>query len=76
MQEGSADRILRDCHWHLPTYDGAAEYFVDLDTFSAALGTPEGQQAMQLLIDDKRNFVDFTKSALWYAEEHIVIPTE
>ena len=54
-----------------PAYDGAAEYFVDLDTFTRALGTTEGQQVLQLLIDDKRNFADLSLSAVWLAEEHL-----
>lgn len=65
------NNIWQITHQSLPAYDGAAEYFVDLDTFSAALGTPEGQQAIQLLIDDKRNFADLSLSAVWLAEEHL-----
>jgi hypothetical protein len=58
-------------HQSLPAYDGAGEYFVDLDTFTDALATQEGQQALQWLIDDKRNFADLSLSAVWLAKEHL-----
>ncbi len=58
-------------HASRTAYDGTAEYFVDLDAFSAALDTPEGQQVMQLLIDDKHNFADLSLSAVWLAQEHL-----
>ncbi len=63
--------IWQISHQSLPAYDGAAEFFVDLDTFTAALDTAEGQQTMQLLIDDKRNFADLSRSAVWLAKEHL-----
>jgi hypothetical protein len=31
---------------------------------------------MQPILEDKPNLVDFTKSALCYGQEHIIMPTE
>jgi len=55
----------------LDAYDGAAEYFVDLDAFTNAVTTSQGQQRLQLLIDDKANFADLAQSAVWLADEHL-----
>ncbi len=56
----------------LPAYDGVGELWIDLDLFVAALETPEGQAAMEALIEDKHNFADLPRSALWLAEEQVI----
>src|SRR5574337_1980003 len=41
-------------------YDGVAELWWDsIDALTAAIGSPEGQQAGQVLLEDERHFIDF-----------------
>ncbi len=55
----------------LDPYDGVGEYLVDLETFTNAVGTPEGLAVFNDLIDDKKLFADMSNSAVWLAEEHL-----
>jgi len=66
------DTFLQGNQASWSAFDGAAEYYVNPDTFSTALGTSEGQQALQDLIDDKSNFADLSQSAVWLGEEHVL----
>ena len=69
---------LSDQGWPTPLYADSGNgahllYRIDLpnDTDSAAL-VQRCLQALQDLIDDKQNFADLSRSALWLAEEHIL----
>ncbi len=64
--------MIQQMRGTMSPYDGVAEYRVDYDVFSNALSTTEGQEALQELIDDKNNFVDLSRSAVWMAEEHVL----
>ena len=59
----------------LDAYDGAAEYFVDLDALWdwSMMMRPQAMPIMLLIFQDEPNFADFTRSALWFAEEHVII---
>jgi hypothetical protein len=35
-----------------------------------ALSTPEGQAAAAMLIEDERNFIDFSRSSIFMAQEY------
>jgi hypothetical protein len=39
-------------------------------------GQEDTMPIMQQILEDKSNSVDFTKPALGYGQEHIIIPTE
>jgi len=34
---------------------------------------PERVKALEIAIEDERNFIDFTRSAMWMAKEHVFI---
>jgi uncharacterized protein (TIGR02118 family) len=53
-----------------PPYDGAAElWFDDLDSFRAAMRSPEARAA----IEDERNFIDHTRVFAMVTEENVVV---
>jgi uncharacterized protein (TIGR02118 family) len=54
-------------------FDGITEVWWDSrEAFEAALNTPEGQAAGRELLEDERNFIDFTQSSLFLTEEHTI----
>ena len=52
---------------------GHAELWFDRLALAGAVTTPEGARAMELLVEDEAKFVDFKRSALWVAKEHVFI---
>jgi uncharacterized protein (TIGR02118 family) len=55
-------------------YDGIAELWWDsLEDLAAVLGTPEGQRAAAILLEDEKKFIDLSRSPLWVARERPVI---
>tara|TARA_R100000900_G_scaffold90923_1_gene70648 strand:+ start:357 stop:737 length:381 start_codon:yes stop_codon:yes gene_type:complete len=55
-------------------YDGVAElWWESLEDLRAATATEEGRQAGRLLLEDEAKFIDFSRSPLWYGEEHQII---
>ena len=53
-----------------PPYDGAAElWFDDMEAFQRAAGSPEVAAA----IEDERKFIDHSKTALFFTEEHVIV---
>ena len=52
---------------------GHAELWYDRLELAGAVTTPEGARAMDLLVEDESKFVDFKRSALWVAKEHVFI---
>ncbi len=55
-------------------YDGVAElWWESLEDLRAAVATEEGRQAGILLLEDEAKFIDFSRSPLWYGEEHHII---
>ena len=54
-----------------PAYDGITEvWWENAEQLNAALATPEGQKAMQFLIDDESTFIDFSESRVFMSTEH------
>lgn len=52
-------------------YDGITEVWWDsIDTLQAAMGTAEGQAAMQQLVEDEARFIDQSRSCIFMTEEH------
>jgi len=54
-------------------YDGHAELWYDRADMAAAAASPEGRLSHQLFHEDEKKFIDFSRSALWIAKEHIII---
>jgi uncharacterized protein (TIGR02118 family) len=52
---------------------GHAELWFDRLELAGAITTPEGARAMELLVEDEARFIDFKRSALWIAKEHVFI---
>jgi uncharacterized protein (TIGR02118 family) len=56
-----------------PAVSGITEVWWDsMADLEAAMATPEGQKAMQTLIDDESTFIDFSKSHCFMTEEHTI----
>lgn len=52
-------------------YTGHAEIWIDRAT--GVLSTPEAQLANQRALEDERRFVDFPRSSIWLAKEHVIV---
>lgn len=58
-------------------FDGVVEIWWDsLEELLAVAQTPQGAKAHQELIEDEKNFIDFSRSAMWFVEEEIFIEQE
>lgn len=53
-------------------YDGIAELWWENEEALAKAGSPEGQAASALLLEDEAKMIDFSKSPLWYNQEHVI----
>jgi uncharacterized protein (TIGR02118 family) len=61
-------------HRHGEPYDGVAElWWEDLDALGAAFGSEDGLKAAGELLADEAKFIDLDNSAIWLAEEHVVV---
>ncbi len=54
----------------VPSYLGHAEAWVDR---GREIRTPEAQRANATFIEDEHNFIDMTRSTIWYVKEHTII---
>jgi len=55
-------------------YDGVAElWWASEAELSEAFTSPLGQLAGEELLADERRFIDLERSALWLAEEHVIV---
>ena len=54
-------------------FDGVAVISGDREDLVNALGTVEGLQAVQELLEDEARFIDLSRSAIWIAEEHEIL---
>jgi hypothetical protein len=41
-----------------------------LDDLVAGGSTPEGAKAAEELLEDEKNFIDFSRSSIFFVEEH------
>lgn len=56
------------------SYDGVAEVWWDsVEDIIAAGATKEGRAAGRALLQDERAFIDLASSAIFYAEEHVIV---
>ena len=52
-------------------YDGITEvWWNSREDFEAAMSTPEGQEAGRALLQDEARFIDFSRSRVFFTEEH------
>lgn len=57
-----------------PEFDGIAEVWLDsLEAYERAWASPEGEATMKRLLDDERNFIDWSRSTIFLAEEIVLI---
>jgi uncharacterized protein (TIGR02118 family) len=55
-------------------YDGVAELWIDgLEDLAKRMATQAGLDAARALLEDERAFIDFGRSAMWLADEHVII---
>ena len=55
-------------------YDGIAEIWWESEKdFIEAISSPEGQKLRTVFLDDESKFLDFSKSAAFFTEEHILV---
>jgi uncharacterized protein (TIGR02118 family) len=56
-----------------PPYDGITELWWDkAEDLVAALSSPEGQKANQMLAEDEARFCDLPNSSVFFTEEHTI----
>jgi uncharacterized protein (TIGR02118 family) len=56
-----------------PAYDGITEvWWNSVEDLVDGMSTPEGKVAMERLLEDERDFIDFEKSYLFITEEHVI----
>ncbi len=65
--------IMKRMRGTMDPFDGAAHYWVDRDVMASALETPEGKQAMDELIKDEANFIDFPRSSIMVCKEYHIM---
>ena len=66
--------ILRETRGEMEeAFMGHAELWYDRLELAGAITTPEGARAMELMVEDESKFVDFKRSTLWVAKEHVFI---
>lgn len=54
-------------------YDGEAELWWESREAMAVGQTEAGRAASQELFEDEKQFIDFKRSTMWLAEEHVVV---
>lgn len=65
------NQILLESRGLAPAYDGITEvWWESEETLIAALGTKQGSDAMQMLLEDESTFIDFAQSRVFMTTEH------
>jgi uncharacterized protein (TIGR02118 family) len=68
-----ANEMLRASRDSAERYDGSREGWWDsLAEFSAAMDAPEARAAATALLEDEKRFIDITRSAVFFTEEHTI----
>lgn len=71
--ETPLDGALRE-HRRGEPFDGVAElWWDDLDALAASFGSEDGLKAARELLADEAEFIDLDNSAIWLAEENVVV---
>lgn len=70
----SAFKQSRGC---AQAFDGVAELWWESEsTLSAAMTSPEGQEAGKALLEDEARFIDFSRCSIFITEEHEIVGGE
>lgn len=55
-------------------YDGIAEiWWESEEDFIDAISSPEGQRLRSVFLDDEAQFIDFSQSAAFFTQEHVLV---
>jgi len=68
------ERLRQTRGAEMDDYDGVAESWFDgLEALTAATSSDEGRRAAQWLAEDEARFIDFSRSRIFFVEEHVVV---
>jgi uncharacterized protein (TIGR02118 family) len=68
------NEFARDARGAPERLDGIAElWWNSADDLIAAGATSEGQAAAKKLLEDEAKFLDFSRSPLWFNQEHVIV---
>jgi len=71
------DDLLRQSRGGGEPYDGLVEVWWNrIEDLEAAFATAEGVRASEELLEDEKRFIDLGRSALWFAQEHTLLPQQ
>jgi uncharacterized protein (TIGR02118 family) len=71
------NEVLQSTRGTMEPYDGVVELWWDnIEDLEAAFTTQEGADASEELLNDEKEFIDLSRSAMWFAEEHVFIGNE
>jgi len=67
--------VFRESRGAMVPYDGLTEVWFDRMELTQIMSTPDGEgfKGFGLLLEDEKTFVDFSRSSVWFAKEHVVI---
>ena len=64
---------LADSRGMPPAFDGITEvWWNSLEDLVDGISSPQGRVAMERLLEDERDFIDFEKSYLFMTREHVI----
>lgn len=64
------NQLLIESRGLLPAFDGLTEVWAESEeALMTAMGGPDGLSAMQMLIEDESQFIDFSGSSVFMTEE-------
>ena len=68
------ERIRRGRGAEMDDYDGVAEsWFDSYEALVAATSSEDGRRAAARLAEDEARFIDFSRSRIFFVEEHVVV---
>ena len=63
-------KAAREARGMLEAYDGVAELWWDsVEKLTESGASEQGQEASERLLEDEKNFIDFSRSSLWFATD-------
>ncbi len=72
--EDPLNDALRSSRGTMPPYYVHAEFVWNFAEMAFPSNMMKSRKAMKQIAEDEKRFIDFSQSAIWIAEEHIVIP--
>jgi len=73
--EDAMNEALRETRGARETYDGLTEVWCNRYELAQVMNTPEseGLKGLNLCLEDEKKFIDFSRSAIWLAKEHVFV---